>query len=88
MADANQIEVPDKLHEYTSFSSAINLVADSPDGDQPARVITIVAGSGTITVDMTSAANKTLTVAAGDELLGKFTGIDSVSGVTNVRVGW
>lgn len=79
--------VPTDLLEYTSFGSPINLYAVK---SAVIRRLTIVAGSGTITVKMSSSGGvaRVLTVAMGDELLGEFTTIDAVSGVTNVRASW
>jgi len=81
------IGVPTDLLEYTSFGSPINLYAVK---NAVVRRLNVIAGSGTITVKMSSSGGvaRVLTVGTGDELLGEFMTIDSVSGVTNVRASW
>ena len=84
MADTG---VATDLLEYTVFSSPINLYAVK--GRAP-RKIRIIGGSGTVTVKLSSSGGvaRVLTMATGDEELGEFTSIDSVSGVTSIRVSW
>jgi hypothetical protein len=71
--------------EYTSFGSPINL-----EGLYGKRIqgIKIVAGSGTVTVRTEGGGDTTRTwnVIQGEEIMCQLRAIESVSGVTNIRV--
>ncbi len=81
------LEVPGDLQEFTSFGAAIDLYTTKV---RWACQIEILAGSGTLSVKMTGSGGTTraLTVNAGDIVYGKYMSIESVSGITKVRVGW
>lgn len=93
---SRDIQVPEDLFDYTGggLTTPVDLVGASVGGvvkkNRAAYYLKIVAGSGTITVKMSGSVGtgRVLTVAAGEELFGKFTEISAVSGVTNVRAGW
>lgn len=80
------ILVPGDLFEYTSFGAPIDLHTAR---NRPAYTLKCT-GAGTINVKMASSggATRALTVTDGEEVLGQFMSIESVSGVTRVRAGW
>jgi len=76
------------VQEYTSFSPAIDLVAVHK---RPIQGILIVAASAGATIDVTmpdGTATRQLNVAAGEWLPIRANTIETVSGVTRVRVYW
>lgn len=82
------------FREYTSFGADIDLYAEGPSATlspKPrfARYIRVVAGSGTLAVQM-PAGNATLTLAAGDFEVGEFQKVlaTGTGGMTRIRVGW
>lgn len=79
--------IPQDYETFTSFGSAIDLYATRI---RPSVVLKIQAGSGTVSVTMAGSkgSSRTLTVAAGEEIWGAFMSIESVTGVTSLRVGW
>jgi hypothetical protein len=81
-----EIAPPTDYQEYTSFGSPLDLYTVKKS---PARLLKVTT-SGTITVKMSGSvgANRTLNVADGEELIGDFMSIESVTGVTRIRVGW
>lgn len=87
--NVHEIEPSSDAKDYTVFSSAIDLVSESAKGE-PAHLLYIVAGGGTITVKTqgSGSTQRTYTCAAGDVFILRIMSIDSVSGVTRVRAQW
>lgn len=74
--------------EYTSFTSAIDLMAVHKRDIQGILVLAVSAAA-TMTVELPDqTANRVLTVAAGDYLPIRARSIVEVSNVTRVRVYW
>jgi len=88
------IHVGSDLREYSTFTSEIDLVADSPNpqgGDGfPARGFMVLAGSGTVEVKTAMGNTRALT---GGDLVGKFipcaiTAITDNTAVDRILVIW
>jgi hypothetical protein len=75
---------------YTTFSSAIDLHAQTKGQEIDRLVIVAATGTSTITgkTSASGATARTVGVLAGDVLDVQFRTIDSVSGVTSVRIEW
>lgn len=89
------LEVGDDIQQFTSFAATIDLTsaAVSPMGPVRghAREIYIdSAGSATLAVKLAGSRGntRTLTVAAGDRLQGKFLSIETTTNVTRLTVTW
>jgi hypothetical protein len=90
------IEVPDDLMELTTFTGDLDLTDGSiypgAKARGHARYIRVVdAGSLSLGVVMTGSGGvpRVLTVADGEELIGKFmTIVDASTDVAKIRVGW
>jgi hypothetical protein len=80
------IQAPEDLIPYSSFGAPIDLYSVKT---RPAFLL-VITGDGTITVRMSGSGSDTrvLPVRDGQELLGKFITIESVSGVTGIVAGW
>ena len=94
MSSPDSTSVPDDLREYSTFTSDIDLTDTTAGSSQgrPARYIKVcdVTAGTTLAVVLTGSngTTRTMTVAYGEEILGKFTTIKSTTDVTRVRVGW
>lgn len=87
------LEVPDRVAQFTSFTSEVDLTSatNAPDGRRVnARGIYIddISGGTTLTVRFTDGAERTMTVGAGREILGKFTAILNTTTVSRLTVSW
>lgn len=84
----------EKIKEYSSFASDIDLVADSPDEESPARAIFVVtAGSGSLAVTFDSGDTETITGLTDNDYVHPtpcyFKSIQaSGTDVTKIRVAW
>jgi len=87
---AESVTPLDKITEYSSFASDIDLLADSPDAATPARWVLIIdAGSGTLDIDTTNETDVALTgVLPGIELRLKFVKINLATNIAKCWVGW
>lgn len=84
------IHPPADYLPISSFASPIDLYNHPSANKNRAATVIRIHTAGTITVKMVGSGgtSRTITVADGDELIGQFTSIESVSGVTSVEVGW
>lgn len=90
-----EIEGCDDIQQFTTFATAIDLTSASVSPVAPvhghARWMRVEdVGGGTLAVKMTGSngTTRTLTVAAGDELDGKFVSIETTTTVARLSVGW
>jgi len=88
-------EVGDDIQQFTAFGADIDLAsaAISPMGPTRGHAREIYvdnAGAGTLAVTLTGSAGtvRTLTVATGDRLQGKFLEINIGTTVTRITVTW
>lgn len=81
-----EIGPPNDYLEYESFVTPLNLYAVK---GSPARILRITT-AGTIVVKMSGSkgVNRTINVDDKEDLIGDFMSIESVTGVTRIRVGW
>lgn len=88
---SNLIDPLYDIKEYSSFGSDIDLLADSPSGNDPARWVRVVdAGAGTklLVIDTVKTAGRSLTVATGQEINVQIRKIKSTTTAVRVQVGW
>ncbi len=80
------LQVPSDLIPYSSFASPIDLYAVK----NRAAFVLHITGAGTVTVRLTGSGgnNRVIPVRDGQELLGQFSAIQAVSGVTGIVAGW
>lgn len=79
------------VQQFTTFTSDLDLTAQTGFPQRPARALRVedVTGGTTLAIQMTeSAADRTLTVAAGDLIEGTIHKIDNTTDVARVTVWW